>query len=89
MTHWQEQTKTEVVVLSKDELKATIREVLKEYRFNHQPSQEGWMNPVMAAKYLGVSRTFLHKVRKEVKIDCYQDMPGGIVWYSKEQCNYF
>jgi len=44
MTYWQEQTKTEIVVLSKDEFKDLIREVLAELNIEQFPPRSGWMN---------------------------------------------
>ena len=87
MNYWQEKTKTEIIVISKDELKDLIREVLSELNIESKSSQNGWMNAMQAARYLGVSRSFLHKARKEGKIKGYQQVPGGIVRYSKKHCN--
>jgi len=56
---------TEVVVLSKDELKDIIREVPGELNIEHYPSRGGFMNAAQASGYLGVSRSFLQASKKQ------------------------
>ena len=82
MNYWHEKTKTEIVVISKDELKELIREVLAELNVESQSSHNGWMNAMQAAKYLGVSRSFLIKLEKKGKskiISRCQEGSSGIL----------
>jgi len=79
----------QLIVITPEQLKNLIREVLDEYDSDESLPPNNWMNATEAAKYMGVSRGYVHMLKREGLLKCYNPVPGGIVPYSRDQCDAF
>lgn len=86
---WTKKMEQELIILTPSQLKSVIKEVLDEYKHGVQPVQNKWMTATEAAKYMGVNRGYIHMLKREGLIECYNPIPGGIVRFSTDQCDAF
>jgi len=74
----------QITLATTEQLKQAIREVLQE--FHEQPA---YLNARKAAKYLGVSESFILKAKNSGLLKCYQPTSNGTVRFTRQHLEDF
>jgi excisionase family DNA binding protein len=72
-----------IVTLTRSELKALVREAVREELEARRESDDRWLDSRAAAEYAGVHRDTLRKAAAERRIDYRQDGDGAKLYFRR------